>query len=53
MFWLHRRFEVEEVVYFEDEDGFVFGETNLVHEELNNADDQDAEVTEIRQFGDR
>ena len=44
--------ELEEVVNFEDEDGLIFGETDLVHEELNNGDDQ-GEVTEISQVEDR
>ena len=41
--------QVEEVVNFEDQEGLIFGETDLVHDEINNADNQEVE---IRQVGD-
>ena len=38
--------QVEEVVNFENEEGLIFGETDLVYDELNN-DDQEEEITQV------
>ena len=38
---------------FEYEDRLILGETDLVHEELNNDDDHEEEVTKISQIEDR